>query len=439
MSKIIKIFILYTIIMAAAIMLFLVLYNKKSDIKYLRRDMSYYNDSLRNIYEDYIDGIKIQEIEKKYECHIILSKELVDKELTNYYSMRSMVLDFSPGGEYLGKIVWEDGFPEVEKLRDSVRQVVVFFWTGILIIGYFTIVLIYYILIRPVSEMNKYASEIAKGNLDVNLPIHKDNMFGSFTESFDMMREALKASREREMESEKARKELVAALSHDIKTPIATIQATCEVLDMQLGIEGEKTENTEKISNMREKVGIISSKADMINGLISNIFHATLEELEKIEMNVSEENSEIISDYFGRVQNYGNVILDNNIPQCLVYMDKLRMEQVIDNIIGNSHKYAGTDIHVSFSEIKNEPVSDSEKGKVAGDFIKIRISDSGPGVPEEDLPLLTEKYYRGKTVKDKTGYGLGMYLVKLYMEKQNGGLEYYNDNGFVVELFVKKV
>ena len=72
-------------------------------------------------------------------------------------------------------------------------------------------------------------------------------------------------------------------------------------------------------------------------------------------------------------------------------------------------------------------------------FIKITIRDNGPGVKEEEMPLIVEKYYRGNNSKEKTGYGLGMYLVKLYMEKQGGGLEYYNDNGFVVELLVKKV
>ena len=50
----------------------------------------------------------------------------------------------------------------------------------------------------------------------------------------------------------------------------------------------------------------------------------------------------------------------------------------------------------------------------------------------------SDLYYRGKDVKDKTGYGLGLYLVKWYMEKMGGGMEYYNDNGFVVELMVKK-
>ena len=278
-------------------------------------------------------------------------------------------------------------------------------------------------------------SEIAKGNLDIELPIHKRNLFGTFTESFDMMREALRASREREIESEKARKELVAALSHDIKTPVATIKAACEVLDMQLMKKAE--EGNPDVSNMLDKVQIISSKADLIDGLISNIFHATLEELEKIEVSVKEENSALIEEYLGRTENSGNVILENHIPRCLVYLDRIRMEQVIDNIIGNSRKYADTDIRVNFSEITVE--GGKSENKEAGNYIKIKISDNGPGVPEEELPLITEKYYRGSDVRDKTGYGLGMYLVKLYMDKQKGGIEYYNDNGFVVELLVKKV
>ena len=74
-----------------------------------------------------------------------------------------------------------------------------------------------------------------------------------------------------------------------------------------------------------------------------------------------------------------------------------------------------------------------------GSFIKIRIRDHGPGVDKDDLPLIAEKYYRGKNASGNPGYGLGMYLCKMYMSKQGGGMEYYNDNGFVVELLLRKV
>ena len=93
------------------------------------------------------------------------------------------------------------------------------------------------------------------------------------------------------------------------------------------------------------------------------------------------------------------------------------------------YKYAGTDIHVSFEEVKAVPSR----------FIKVTVRDFGPGVSNEELPLIVEKYYRGKREKNKPGYGLGMYLVNRYMELQHGGLQYHNDGGFVVELFVAKV
>lgn len=432
MKWIIKPLVIYMLVMIAVLVIFSMTFGRR---QYKGRDMSYYNDLIYSINDDYEAGYTIGDIEEKYDCNIILSTKNIDSELTAYYTRRAMVLDFSPKGEYIGKIAWDDVYMQKYNGDKEVLRYITLFWTALVVIGTSFIIFIYLRFIKPVIEMNEYASEIAKGNLDVELPMHKKNIFGSFTESFDLMRDALKASREREMESEKARKELVAALSHDIKTPVATIQAACEVLDMQLAT---KCSDKDMALQMRDKVEIISSKAELINGLMSNVFHATLEELEKIEVNVKEENSLIIEGYFDRLENYGNVILENSIPECLVYMDKIRMEQVIDNIIGNSHKYAGTDIRVSFSNVKYESVKDDGK-KNTENFIKIKISDEGPGVPEDELPLITEKYYRGRDVKEKTGYGLGLYLVKMYMEKQGGGIEYYNENGFVVELLIKKV
>ena len=190
-----------------------------------------------------------------------------------------------------------------------------------------------------------------------------------------------------------------------------------------------------EIDGELEKIGYISQKTETINELVQSVFRANLDDMEEISVNVVENSSDYIEDYFKSMKEYGNVILDNHIPECLLYMDKLRMKQVIDNIVGNSYKYAGTDIHVRFDDIEGA----AEANKKASRYIKITVRDSGPGVAESDLPLIIEKYYRGKDTGDKAGYGLGLYLVKWYMEKQGGGMEYYNDDGFVVELMVKKV
>ena len=353
------------------------------------------------------------------------------------------------------KKIWNNLNDNMVNGQNLMLKYMVIFWAVLLVLGYSLILIVYRFEIKPVSEMENFASEIAKGNLDVPLPIHKNNMFGNFPESFDIMREELKASKERELEAEKAKREMVAELSHDLKTPVATIRATCEVLDLIYRKDIEKLENElkakadnfndtdkeeaeQRLSGLKsnlEKIGYIYNKSDMINELVGSVFRATLDDMQEIKIEPKENESVTIESYFEGLKEYGNIIMDNHIPECLVYMDKLRMEQVIDNIVGNSYKYAGTDIHVSFDE--TEMVLPGNGNKAS--FIKITIRDAGPGVSEDDLPLLTEKFHRGSNAADKQGYGLGLYLANHYMEKQGGGMEYYNDNGFVVELLVKKV
>ena len=371
---------------------------------------------------------------------ILLWKNM--KEVTN------SVASYNEEELALYKKIWNNLNSNLEQGRDMMLKYVIIFWAVLLVIGIIFILVIHHFMIKPVKEMENFASEIAKGNLDVPLPIHRNNMFGSFTESFDIMREELKASKEREFEAEKAKREMVAELSHDLKTPVATIRATCEVLDLKYKKEIEKTEELlkekdnkeieDRLTNLKgnlEKIGYIYKKADTINELVGSVFRATLDDMQEIKIEPKENGSLIIESYFASLKEYGNIILDNHIPECLLIFDKLRMEQVIDNIVGNSYKYAGTDIHVSFAE--TEMLSTAKGSKNI--FIKITIRDSGPGVPEEDLPLLTEKFHRGGNAGDKQGYGLGMYLANHYMEKQGGGMEYYNDHGFVVEILVRKV
>ncbi|MBO7354680.1 MAG: HAMP domain-containing histidine kinase [Lachnospiraceae bacterium] len=301
-------------------------------------------------------------------------------------------------------------------------------WLVLFIGGYLLFYLFYRTQIRPIRELEAFAIEISKGNLDIALPIRHGNGSDSFVESFDMMREELKIAKEREMAAEKAKREMVAELSHDLKTPVATIKATCEVLEMIW----QNSPRTEQTDSIMEKLGCISAKIETINKLVENVLHANIDDLEEVRVDVTECESGRIRGFFEGVRDYGNIIFDNDIPECLVYMDKLRMEQVIDNVVGNSFKYAGTDIHVSFGLSGIAAAGGRE-------FVEITVKDSGPGVPEEELPLIVGKYYRGSNSAEKAGYGLGLYLVKTYMEKQGGGMECYNDNGFTVKLYVRKV
>ena len=436
MKQIIRAFILFVLYMGLVLYGFVYLNNH---LNYKGRDVVFYNDLLRKAEADYLDGVKKETIERNYDCRIVFSKELVDEELTELYANTAFVLDFAPNGEYLGKIAWTPELENFESIKDKFFGAAIYMWTlifiGVALFAYY----LYSSLIKPVNELVGFSKKLAKGNLDEPLPIHKHNLFGTFVEAFDLMREELKASKQREMEAEIARKEIIAQLSHDIKTPLAVIKATCEVLDLKLkrrmGDFSIDSSEREDLWDAVEKVEVVSKKADTVSSIMSNVMHATMDELDHIEVNVKEENSQVVEKLFENLEDYGKVIIENHIPSCLIYLDKLRMEQVIDNVVGNSYKYAGTDIKISFSE--TGPVS-LENGKKAR-FVRVVIKDFGPGVSEDDLPLICEKYYRGKNSSEQNGYGLGLYLVRLYMTKMLGGMEVYNDNGFSVELLLRKV
>ncbi len=361
-----------------------------------------------------------EELENQYECTILFYDDSnYQSRLLECLKKGDVVLDYEHDGKLLAKISFVNTTINFEEQKEALMRIVLVAISAIWFLGMVLFVYFYMGYVRPFHKLKNFAGEVARGNLDMPLSMTKSNYFGVFTESFDIMREELRRAKENEYKANVSKKELVAELSHDIKTPIATIKAACEVIE----VKSAKSEGIGGLE-LHDKVQLIEKKADVVEQLINNMFHATLEELEVLKVEPQEELSTCIDEMFKELQVYGNIHIENQIPQCLLWMDKLRMVQVIDNIVNNAMKYAKTDVHISYSQRDNG--------------ILIRIMDDGPGVPEEDLAKVSEKFYRGSNVAGENGSGLGLYLTKMFMEKMEGQMNCYNDNGFVVELFLRK-
>ncbi|MCR5228423.1 MAG: HAMP domain-containing histidine kinase [Eubacterium sp.] len=259
-------------------------------------------------------------------------------------------------------------------------------------------------VIAPFKNMKDFAGKVAQGNLDEPLAMDRGNMFGAFSESFDIMREELAQSRKRELELQKKERELVASLSHDLKTPVTGIKLTAELMQMRLSVKNE--ENIELLSTDAEG---IRQKAEQIDALVSDLFASTLDDLGEFKVSVNDEDSSVISSL---VESYDNrkLVTTEEIPKVVLSIDKNRMGQVIGNIISNSYKYADTKIDISY--------------RLSEGYLEMEIKDYGPGVPSEELDLITNKFYRGKNWQDtdKDGNGLGLYIAKTLMQKMNGDL-----------------
>lgn len=255
-------------------------------------------------------------------------------------------------------------------------------------------------IVTPFQKLKGFAERIAAGNLDIPLEMDRQNLFGAFTESFDLMRRELKKARQAEARANADKKELVAELSHDIKTPVASIKAVAEV--------GTALADTDRLRN--HYVQIIR-KADQINTLITNLFTATMEELERLSVTPLDMESREIrrllenADYLRRADLPA-------IPDCVIYVDKLRLQQVFDNIFANSYKYADTPVSLS--------------AFIETGYLIIRMEDYGGGVPPEELPLLKEKFHRGQNAGQLDGAGLGLYISDYFMKEMQGELTLQN-------------
>lgn len=325
---------------------------------------------------------------------------------------RDTVLDIKNNSSIVGKIIiYNDSKGVFDKWRDTIMVVILvsILVQCILCIGY--IIYLNYSVIRPFHRLKNFAQRVAGGNLDIPLDMDRQNIFGAFTESFDIMRSELKKARIAEAEANASKKELVAKLSHDIKTPVASIKAAAEV--------GAELAGDEKLKN--NYIQIIS-KTDQINTLVTNLFTASLEELTQISVSPYDmESSEIKtllenSDYL----QYAKI---PQIPDCVIYADGLRLQQVFDNIFANSYKYAGTPIDVMVLKKANR--------------LEVCIEDYGGGVAAEELPLLKEKFRRGANVQNIEGAGLGLYISDYFMQEMKGELILENgNNGFKVTVLI---
>lgn len=336
--------------------------------------------------------------------------ESLNEAVKNSASVLDIDLDGKPGK----MIVHNDTKEKLDSCKKDI-SITLISLTAVQLI----VLLSYFVYLRnnisvPFIRMNEFASRVAEGDLDVPLYMDKKHVFGSFTEAFDIMRTELKKARNAEKKANDDKKEMVAKLSHDIKTPIASIKSTSEI--------GYELASEEKI---KDYFNLINVKSDQITLLVDNLFNSSVNDVTEISVEPSNYDSSILT---GMIRNSDHLRKAGEfiIPACTVYADKVRLQQSLDNIFMNSYKYADTPITV-------EAVIEKE-------YLKITISDEGPGVADEELPLLKNKYERGSNASDKDGAGLGLYLTNYFMEHMDGKLILDNTGkGFAASLWLRTI
>lgn len=327
---------------------------------------------------------------------------------------RDTLIDVVVQDKIVGKVIINNEYQSV--FVHMKKQFTIVFAAMLLLLSGLSFGYIMYLntsILRPFRRMQLFAKHIAKGDLEVPLEMDRNHLFGAFTESFDMMREELAAARRSEYLANKSKKELVASLSHDIKTPVASIKAITEL--MLLGSRDDKASR---------QLNTLYAKADQIDRLVTDMFHSTLEELNELQVSLTEDHSHLLTLIINNANFYERISADP-LPDCIITVDPLRLQQVIDNVVNNSYKYAntGTPIDIKF--------------EIRDNYLEVDILDYGPGIPDEELPLVFNKFFRGSLAANSNGAGLGLYISRYLMRKMQGDIVCANrQDGFTVKLLI---
>ena len=343
------------------------------------------------------------------------TKEGISDTISAATGHYDIIRDIEYDGRVVGKLIVRNAYSE--RIQESNRR-------NALMLGGMAALMtavsaVYFIFLRkrivePFGRLKGFAVRVAAGDLDTPLEMDRGNIFGAFTESFDIMREELKASRQREEAAVRSRKELIAELSHDIRTPVSSIKAMTDYLVLVSEDDAQ-----------RETLSAINGKADQIDKLVSNMFHAALEELEQLEVTPDELSSLELERIIAESDPLKKVV-SAEIKDCVIFADRLRLEQIVGNIFSNSYKYADTEITVA---------SFFEDG-----FFVVEFADKGGGVPDDELEVITEKFRRGSNSAGKDGSGIGLYISKYLIGQMGGELVCRNNGeGFTVALRLKLV
>jgi len=277
---------------------------------------------------------------------------------------------------------------------------------------------IYRKVLEPVDILKDAVEEVAAGNYDIQVSCKGANEITSLFESFNTMTKRLKESEELKIKYEMNRKELIANISHDLKTPITSINGYID------GIVDGVANSPEKLDKY---MCIIQQNSRYMNQLIDDLNLYSKLDFKKFEFNFQSVNYvNYIEDLYNEVklemdeQKVKVNLAINTVNQVNIDIDGQHIARAIRNIIANSLKYNDKAIaRVEFELVE-------EQGT-----IKLCISDNGPGIPQDKLNHIFDRFYRADEARNSTigGSGLGLAITKEIINAHNGDITAISKNG----------
>ena len=263
-------------------------------------------------------------------------------------------------------------------------------------------------LSEKIQWVGSAAAAIANGRRDVRVEVVGKDELAQLGHTFNQMAARLEEAERQQRETEQLRRNLLAWIGHDLRTPLASIRALVEALT-----DGVVTEPTQAQRYLRT----IQRDAASLSSLIDELFEMAQIEagglhLERQPISLSDLISDTLESFAVKAEELGIVLSGSADPRVdPVWVDAGLVGRVLTNLIGNAVRHTPS----------GGAVSVSAQGVIGG--VRVDVYDSGPGIPVESLSKVFEQFYRGEQSRSRAkggGSGLGLTIAKAIVETHGG-------------------
>ena len=259
----------------------------------------------------------------------------------------------------------------------------------------------------PIVNLTKKAKKFAEGDFTVDFEEHGYTEITALSEVLDKAEDEIG-------KVNKLRQDLIANISHDLRTPLTMVKAYAEMIRDLSGDDPVKR---------AEHLGIIIDEADRLSNLVNNILELSKLESGTIELSCSEFSlhdkiHDVLTRYTLLIEEQGYDIAFEPDEDRKVYADPDKLDQVLYNFINNAINYSGEKKIIRIRQINSESCT------------RIEVEDNGKGISKELLPKVFDRYYRGEKIKrDIVGTGLGLSICKEILKRHNFAFGVLSEEG----------